>query len=152
MGAGSLREKCRANLAAIKLVRQLQAENRPATAEEKSVLVRYVGWGGLSQIFSPATDWQKENIELSALLSEEEFRAARASTLNAHYTSGEVIQAMYAAAERLGFAGGRILEPSCGTGHFFGFMPETIQSQSVITGIELDPVTAQIAKVRDALK
>ncbi len=146
MGAGSLREKCRANLAAIKLVRELQAENRPATAEEKSVLVRYVGWGGLSQIFSPATDWQKENIELSALLSEEEFRAARASTLNAHYTSGEVIQAMYAAAERLGFAGGRILEPSCGTGHFIGFMPEAIQSQSVITGIEIDPLTAQIAK------
>ena len=106
VGAGSLREKCRANLAAIKLLRQLQAENRPATGEEKSALVRYVGWGGLSQIFSPATDWQKENLELSALLSDDEFRAARASTLNAHYTSGEVIHAMYAAAERLGFNGG----------------------------------------------
>jgi N12 class adenine-specific DNA methylase len=147
VGAGSLREKCRANLAAIKLLRQLQAENRPATSEEKSALVRYVGWGGLSQIFSPATDWQKENLELSALLSDEEFRAARASTLNAHYTSGEVIQAMYAAAERLGFNGGRILEPSCGIGHFIGFMPEEIHAESVITGIEIDPLTAQIAKV-----
>jgi N12 class adenine-specific DNA methylase len=146
VGAGSLREKCRANLAAIKLLRQLQADNRPATHEEKSALVRYVGWGGLSQIFSPATDWQKENLELSTLLSEEEFRAARASTLNAHYTSGEVIQAMYAAAERLGFNGGRILEPSCGIGHFIGFMPEAVHSESLITGIEIDPLTAQIAK------
>ncbi|MGH7990479.1 MAG: helicase, partial [Limisphaerales bacterium] len=146
VGAGSLREKCRANLAAIKIVQRLQAENRPADNEEKSALVRYVGWGGLSQIFSPATDWQKENLELASLLSEEEFRAARASTLNAHYTSGEVIQAMYAAAARLGFNGGRILEPSCGIGHFIGFMPETIQSQAVITGIEIDPLTAQIAK------
>jgi N12 class adenine-specific DNA methylase len=146
VGAGSLREKCRANLAAIKLLRQLQAAIRPATNEEKSALVRYVGWGGLSQIFSPATDWQKENLELAALLSDEEFRAARASTLNAHYTSGEVIQAMYAAAGRLGFNGGRILEPSCGIGHFIGFMPEAIHSESIITGIEIDPLTAQIAK------
>lgn len=147
VGAGSLREKCRANLTAIKLLRQLQVENRPASPEEKSTLVRYVGWGGLAQIFSPATDWQKENVELSGLLSEEEFRAARASTLNAHYTSGDVIQAMYAAATKLGFNGGRILEPSCGIGHFIGFMPESLHSDSVITGIEIDPLTAQIAKV-----
>jgi N12 class adenine-specific DNA methylase len=146
VGAGSLREKCRVNLAAIKLLRRIQAENRPAVNEEKSALVRYVGWGGLSQIFSPATDWQKENLELSSLLSEEEFRAARASTLNAHYTSGDVIQAMYAAAERFGFGGGRILEPACGIGHFIGFMPETVHSQSIITGVEIDPLTAQIAK------
>src|ERR1700744_2578463 len=146
VGSGSLREKCRANLKAIKLLRQVQAENRSATPEEKSTLVRYVGWGGLAQIFSPATDWQKENIELSSLLFEEEFRAARASTLNAHYTSGDVIQAMYEAATQLGFNGGRILEPSCGIGHFIGFMPETLHSNSVITGIEIDPLTAQIAK------
>ncbi|HEX5400432.1 MAG TPA: hypothetical protein VFY06_15395, partial [Verrucomicrobiae bacterium] len=146
MGAGSPKEKCRVNLAAIKLVRKLQAENRPATQEEKSALVRYVGWGGLPQIFNPATDWQAESKELASLLSKEEFRAARASTLNAHYTSGEVIQAMYAALERLGFKGGRILEPACGIGHFIGFMPEAIQSQSVITGVEIDPLTAQIAK------
>ncbi|MDE3100487.1 MAG: hypothetical protein KGJ88_13545, partial [Verrucomicrobiota bacterium] len=128
------------------MVRKLQAENRPATREEKSALVRYVGWGGLPQIFNPATDWQAESKELASLLSKEEFRAARASTLNAHYTSGEVIQAMYAALERLGFKGGRILEPACGIGHFIGFMAEAIQSQSVITGVEIDPLTAQIAK------
>ena len=108
--------------------------------------MRYVGWGGLPQIFSPSTDWQAENLELSNLLSEDEFRAARASTLNAHYTSGEVIHGMYAALERLGFKEGRILEPAFGIGHFVGFMPATIQSQSAITGIEIDPLTAQIAK------
>ncbi|HZI32883.1 MAG TPA: hypothetical protein VFF11_11115, partial [Candidatus Binatia bacterium] len=128
------------------MLRRLQAENRAANNEEKSALVRYIGWGGLSQIFSPATDWQKENLELSGLLSDEEFRAARASTLNAHYTSGEVIQAMYAAAERIGFNGGRILEPSCGIGHFIGFMPDSVHSESLITGIEIDALTAQIAE------
>jgi N12 class adenine-specific DNA methylase/predicted O-methyltransferase YrrM len=110
------------------------------------VLVRYTGWGGLPQIFYPATDWQRENKELTALLSKEEFRHARASTLNAHYTSGEIISPMYSALERLGFKDGRILEPACGIGHFIGFMPESMQSQSVITGIELDSLTAQIAK------
>jgi N12 class adenine-specific DNA methylase/predicted O-methyltransferase YrrM len=110
------------------------------------VLVRYTGWGGLPQIFNPATDWQRENKELAALLSKEEFRHARASTLNAHYSSGEIISPMYSALERLGFKDGRILEPACGIGHFIGFMPESMQSQSVITGIELDPLTAQIAK------
>jgi hypothetical protein len=139
---GSLKAKCRTNLAAIKIVRQLQAENRAATNEEKSALVRYVGWGGLSQIFSPSSDWQAENLELSNLLSDDEFRAARASTLNAHYTSGEVIHGMYAALERLGFKEGRILEPAFGIGHFVGFMPDAIQSQSVITGIEIDPLAA----------
>ncbi len=147
VGTGSLKEKCRVNLAAIKLVRKLQAENRPATNEEKSALVRYVGWGGLPQIFSPATEWQAENLELSNLLSENEFRAARASTLNAHYTSSEVIHGMYAALERLGFKEGRILEPAFGIGHFVGFMPDSIHSHSAITGIEIDPLTAQIAKV-----
>ena len=122
------RQSAATNLAAIKIVRQLQAENRPATNEEKSALVRYVGWGGLPQIFSPSTDWQAENLELSNLLSDDEFRAARASTLNAHYTSGEVIHGMYAALERLGFKEGRILEPAFGIGHFVGFMPDAIQS------------------------
>jgi N12 class adenine-specific DNA methylase len=146
VGTGSLKEKCRFNLAAIKIVRKLQAENRPATQEEKSALVRYVGWGGLPQIFSPSSDWQAENLELSNLLSDDEFRAARASTLNAHYTSGEVIHGMYAALERLGFKEGRILEPAFGIGHFVGFMPDAIQSKSAITGIEIDPLTAQIAR------
>jgi N12 class adenine-specific DNA methylase/O-acetyl-ADP-ribose deacetylase (regulator of RNase III) len=110
------------------------------------VLVRYVGWGGLPQVFSPATDWQAENVELAGLLSDEEFRAARATTLNAHYTSGEVVRAMYSALERLGFGGGRILEPACGIGHFIGYMPETIHSRSLITGVEIDPLTAKIAR------
>jgi N12 class adenine-specific DNA methylase len=146
VGEGSLKEKCRANLAAIRLVRKLQSENRPATNEDKAILVRYVGWGGLPQVFSPATDWQAENVELASLLSEEEFRAARATTLNAHYTAGAVVKGMYAALERLGFRQGRILEPACGVGHFIGFMPEPMLAHSTITGIEIDPLTAQIAK------
>ncbi|HEX3856106.1 MAG TPA: methyltransferase domain-containing protein, partial [Verrucomicrobiae bacterium] len=146
VGEGSLKEKCRANLAAIKLVRKLQDEKRPATQEEKSALARYVGWGGLPQIFSSSGDWQTESKQLSKLLSEEEFRAARASTLNAHYTSGEIIHAMYSTLTRLGFREGRILEPACGIGHFIGYMPDSIQSRSTITGIEIDPLTAQIAK------
>ena len=146
VGEGSQKEKCRLNLAAIKVLRKVQAENRPATSEEKSMLVRYVGWGGIPQIFNPGTEWKKENEELTKLLSQEEFRLARASTLNAHYTSGEVIEAMYAALARLGFRQGRILEPACGIGHFIGYMPDSIQSRSAITGIEIDPVTAQIAK------
>jgi len=146
VGEGSLKEKCRANLAAIRLVRKIQSEKRSATQEEKSALVRYVGWGGLPQVFSPATDWQAENVELSSLLSDDEFKAARATTLNAHYTSAAVVKGMYAALERLGFKEGRILEPACGIGHFIGFMPEAIQSHSHVTGIEIDPLTAQIAK------
>ena len=109
--------------------------------------MRYVGWGGLPQVFNPASDWQNEAKELAALLSEEEFKLARASTLNAHYTSGEVIGAMYSALERLGFQGGRILEPACGIGHFIGYMPETIRPRSLITGIEIDPISAQISKI-----
>jgi N12 class adenine-specific DNA methylase len=147
VGDGSIKEKCRANLAAIKLLRRLDAENRPATGEDKSALVRYVGWGGIPQIFSPASDWQTENQELTSLLSEEEFRAARASTLNAHYTSAKVIHGMYAALNRFGFEQGRILEPACGIGHFIGFMPESVSSRSAITGIEIDPITAGIAKI-----
>ncbi|HEV2328819.1 MAG TPA: N-6 DNA methylase, partial [Verrucomicrobiae bacterium] len=128
-------------------MRQLESEKRNATDEEKSSLVRYVGWGGLPQVFNPASDWQNEAKELAALLSKNEFKLARASTLNAHYTSGEVIGGMYSALERLGFKGGRILEPACGIGHFIGYMPETIQSRSIITGIEIDPISAQIAKI-----
>ncbi|HEY3914415.1 MAG TPA: DEAD/DEAH box helicase family protein, partial [Verrucomicrobiae bacterium] len=146
IGDGSIREKCRGNLAAIKLVRQLGSENRPATDAEKAVLVRYVGWGGIPQIFSPASDWQAENVELTSLLTDEEFRAARASTLNAHYTSTTIIARMYSGLERLGFTHGRILEPSCGIGHFLGMMPEAMSDKSSVTAIELDPLTARIAK------
>lgn len=146
IGAGSIREKCRNNLEAIRLLHLLRAENRPATDAEKSRLVKYVGWGGIPQIFSPASDWQAENQQLSSLLTDEEFRFARASTLNAHYTSDKIIRAMYAALERFGFQDGRILEPACGIGHFIGFMPEQFHAQSIITGIEIDPLTAEIAK------
>ena len=147
VGKGSPRKKCWNNIEAIRLLRRLESEKRTATDEEKSVLVRYVGWGGLPQVFNPASDWQNEAKELAALLSQEEFKLARASTLNAHYTSGEVVAAMYSTVERLGFRGGRILEPACGIGHFIGYMPETIQPRSLITGIEIDPVSSKIAKI-----
>lgn len=146
VGEGSIKEKLRANIAAIRTIKQIQSENRAATPDEKSKLVRYVGWGGIPQIFNPTSDWQSEAEKLSSLLTEEEFQAARASTLNAHYTSGKVIRGMFTALERLGFENGRILEPACGIGHFIGFMPEKIHSQSRITAIELDPITAAIAK------
>ena len=147
VGKGSPRKKCWNNIQAIRLLRQLSSEKRTPTDTEKTILVRYVGWGGLPQVFNPASDWQNEAKELAALLSDEEFKLARASTLNAHYTSGEVIGSMYSALVRLGFQGGRILEPACGIGHFIGYMPEGIQSRSLITGIEIDPVSAQIAKL-----
>lgn len=147
VGKGTPRKKCWHNIQAIKLLRQLESEKRSATAKEKSILVRYVGWGGLPQVFNPASDWQTESKELAALLSKEEFKLARASTLNAHYTSGEVIGAMYAGLERFGFRGGRILEPACGIGHFVGYMPQSIQSNSLITGVEIDPMSAKIAKI-----
>lgn len=105
-----------------------------------------MGWGGIPQIFSPASDWQSENLEFTSLLSAEEFRAARASTLNAHYTSTTIIAALYGGVERLGFAHGRILEPSCGIGHFIGMMPQAMSERSSITAIELDPLTARIVK------
>jgi hypothetical protein len=146
VGDGSIKEKLRANIAAIRAIKEIQSENRAATPDEKSKLVRYVGWGGIPQIFNPTSDWQSEAEKLSSLLTEEEFQAARASTLNAHYTSGKVIRGMFAALERLGFENGRILEPACGIGHFIGFMPEKIHFQSRITAIELDPITAAIAK------
>ena len=147
VGKGSPRKKCWNNIQAIRLLRKLDSEQRQPTVEEKTLLVRYVGWGGLPQIFNPASDWQNEAKELASLLSDDEFKLARASTLNAHYTSGEVIGAMYSALERLGFQGGRILEPACGIGHFIGYIPDGVQSRSLITGIEIDPVSAQIAKL-----
>ena len=126
----------------------LDTESRPATAEEKALLVKYVGWGALPQVFDvDAPGWRKEQVKLSELLTDEEHRAARATTLNAHYTSPVVVRAMYQALERFGFQGGRILEPACGIGHFIGLMPEDILRRATITGIEIDPLTASIAKV-----
>ncbi len=148
IGKGSLKQKCRTNLEAIRLLRTLETEKRAATNEEKSVLVKYVGWGGIPQVFDPlgGNDWDNEREQLASLLTTEEFEAARSSTLNAHYTSPEVIRGMYAALHRFGFKHGRILEPACGIGHFIGCMPDEMHSRSTITGIEIDPLTARIAK------
>jgi N12 class adenine-specific DNA methylase len=148
IGVGGLKQKFRQNVAAIETLRRIEAENRAASPEEKAILVKYVGWGGTPQVFAevPPKDWIQEHAQLAQLLSKDEFESARASTLNAHYTAPEVIQAMYAAVEQLGFQGGRILEPSCGLGHFIGLMPEKMHAQSPITGIELDSVTARLAQ------
>jgi N12 class adenine-specific DNA methylase/predicted O-methyltransferase YrrM len=129
-------------------LRLIEQEKRPATQAEKSVLVKFVGWGGMPQVFAavPPNDWQKEADQLSQVLKPEEWEGARASTLNSHYTSPEIIRAIYTGIERLGFKGGRILEPACGVGHFIGLMPEAIHTQSTITGIEIDSITARISK------
>lgn len=148
IGIGSAKSKCRANIAALELLKRLEAEERAATADEKQVLVRYVGWGGLPQVFDTFNaEWKQERERLESILNAEELESARATTLNAHYTSPAVIRAMYALLGRLGFEQGRILEPACGIGHFIGVMPDEIHGGSLITGIEIDSVTARIAKV-----
>jgi len=148
IGVGGMKQKFRQNIAAIETLRRIEESNRAATPAEQSVLVKYVGWGGMPQVFAevPPKDWRVEHAQTAQLLTKEEFAAARASTLNAHYTAPEVIQAMYAAVERLGFQGGHILEPSCGLGHFIGLMPETMHARSPVTGIELDSITARLAQ------
>ncbi len=147
LGVGSLKRKCRDNLAAIELLKQLEAEPRSPTPAELRTLVRYVGWGGLPQVFDSYNDeWTAERERLESLLTAEELESARASTLNAHYTSPTVIRAMYAALERFGFTHGRILEPACGIGHFIGLMPEGMSRKSVVTGVEIDSLSARIAK------
>ena len=148
MGAGSLKEKCHGNFRAIEVLREVEAARRKATPEEQQTLVRYVGWGGLPQVFATHEDstWQAERDHLRELLTPEEYRSAQATTLNAHYTSATVVSAMYEAVQRLGFTHGKILEPSAGIGHFFGLMPEAMRSQSTLTGIEIDPLTARIAR------
>ena len=147
LGVGSLKRKCQDNLAAIALLKRLEAEARTATPDEKRVLVRYVGWGGLPQVFDAWNDdWKEERARLEQLLRPDELDSARATTLNAHYTSPVVIRAMYAALARLGFKSGRILEPALGLGHFIGLMPEAMHAQSLITGVKIDSVTARLAK------
>src|SRR5580658_4082029 len=147
LGDGGPKLKFQKNIAAIETLRQFDAEERPATPEEKATLVKYVGWGAMPQVFDvDNTDWRKEPSRLSEILSHEEHRSARATTLNAHYTAPTVIGAMYRAAERFGFKGGRVLEPACGIGHFVGLMPEDMLRHSTVTGIEIDPLTARIAK------
>ena len=131
LGEGGPKQKFQQNLKAIKTLRTLDAEERPATDEEKAALVKYVGWGAMPQVFDvDSTDWHKEQIQLSEILSDEEHRSARATTLNAHYTAPTVIGAMYCAAERFGFKGGRVLEPAFGIGHFVGLMPEDMLRRS----------------------
>lgn len=147
VGQGSLKQKCHDNFAAIELLRTLQSQYRAATEDEKRVLVKYVGWGGIPQVFAwnGAGDWDAERERLRSLLSSEEYEAARASTLNAHYTAPTIIEAIYEAVDRLGFSNGRILEPAVGLGHFFGMMPDEMHEVSRLTGIEIDPLTASIS-------
>jgi len=147
VGVGSLKQKARDNLAAIEVLQRLERETRSPTAEELRQLIHFVGWGGLPQVFdSWNKEWKTERERLESLLSESELESARASTLNAHYTAPVVIRAMFAALQRFGFERGRILEPACGLGHFIGLMPEDMLRQSQITGIEIDSVTARLAK------
>jgi hypothetical protein len=148
IGVGGIKQKFKQNVAAIEALRQIEAEDRTATPAEQAILVKYVGWGGMPQVFAevPPDDWRQEHGRIAELLTKDEFAAARASTVNAHYTAPEVIRAMYAAVERLGFHGGRILEPACGLGHFVGLMPDAMERDSVVTGIELDSLTSRIAQ------
>ena len=146
IGIGGAKEKFRNNMAAINLLHELEIENRLATPEEQGVLSRYVGWGGLSMAFDEHNAaWAEEFKELYASLSPEEYRAAMESTLTAFYTPPVVIKAMYDALDRLGFSQGNILEPSCGTGNFFGLLPESMQN-SKLHGVEIDSLTGRIAK------
>ena len=146
IGVGGAKEKFRNNMAAINLLHELEIENRLATPEEQEVLSQYVGWGGLSMAFDEHnTAWAEEFKELYASLSPEEYRAAMESTLTAFYTPPVVIKAMYDALDRLGFSQGNILEPSCGTGNFFGLLPESMQN-SKLHGVEIDSLTGRIAK------
>jgi N12 class adenine-specific DNA methylase/predicted RNA methylase len=146
LGEGGAKAKFRDNIAALKLLGQLREQARAATPEEQATLVRYVGWGGLPQAFDHRNqNWQAEYHELAALLSKDEYERARRSTQDAHYTSQTVVEGIYKGLERLGFAGGSVLEPSSGTGNFIGLMPEQMRKASQFTAIELDPLTAEIA-------
>ena len=146
LGVGGPKQKFARNIEAIRTLFKLEEEHRGATAEEQLVLSQYVGWGGLADAFDPGKDnWAKEYAELKGLLSEDEYAAARSSTLNAHYTSPTVIRSIYDAVERMGFRSGNILEPSMGVGNFFGMLPDTMQD-SRLYGVELDSITGRIAK------
>lgn len=146
LGEGGPKTKFAANIAAIETLKRIGTEKRPATPEEQDTLSRFVGWGGLSDAFDPDKEkWAKEYAQLKELLPEEEYKLARASVLNAHYTSPTVIQAMYKALDGLGFHSGNILEPGLGVGNFFGLLPENMAG-SRLYGAEIDPVTGQIAK------
>lgn len=146
LGCGSVRQKFADNLAAIRLLKTLESEDRNATWEEQTVLSKYVGWGGMQQAFDPENHaWDAEYAQLKNALEEFEYSAARSSVLNAHYTSPTVIGAIYEAVGNLGFTSGNILEPSCGVGNFFGLLPDTMQ-YSKLYGVELDSISGRIAK------
>ena len=146
LGVGGPKQKFARNIAAIRTLFKLEEEHRGATAEEQQVLSQYVGWGGLADAFDPDKDnWAKEYAELKGLLSEDEYAAARSSTLNAHYTSPVVIRSIYDAVEKMGFQSGNILEPSMGVGNFFGMLPSSM-ADSRLYGVELDSITGRIAK------
>ena len=146
LGEGGAKQKYARNIEAIRTLFKLEDEHRGATAEEQQVLSQYVGWGGLADAFDPGKDsWAKEYAELKGLLSEDEYAAARSSTLNAHYTSPTVIRSIYDAVERMGFHSGNILEPSMGVGNFFGMLPDSM-ADSRLYGVELDSITGRIAK------
>ena len=146
LGVGGPKQKFARNIEAIRTLFKLEEEHRGATAEEQQVLSQYVGWGGLADAFDPNKDgWAKECAELKGLLSEDEYAAARSSTLNAHYTSPTVIRSIYDAVERMGFRSGNILEPSMGVGNFFGMLPDSM-ADSRLYGVELDSITGRIAK------
>ena len=146
LGAGGAKTKFHNNVAAIQTLRKIESEERLAAPEEQEILSRYVGWGGLPQAFDGNNEqWAEEFTQLQKLLSPEEYEAAKATTLNAHYTSPTVIQAIYQAVENMGFRTGNILEPSCGIGNFFGLVPESMKD-SHLYGVELDPLTGRIAQ------
>ena len=146
LGEGGPKAKFQANVEAIKLLKYLEKTTGQATPEQQQVLSRYVGWGGLADAFDPDKEsWSKEYAQLKELLTPEEYAAARASTLNAHYTSPTVIRAIYEAVGRMGFETGNILEPSCGVGNFFGMLPEEMQN-SRLYGVELDSISGRIAQ------
>ena len=146
LGEGGPKQKFACNIEAIRTLQAIEAEGRSSTPEEQEILSQYVGWGGLADAFDPDKgSWAKEYKELKGLLSEDEYAAARASTLNAHYTSPAVIRAIYDAVEQMGFTTGNILEPSCGVGNFFGMLPESMAG-SKLYGVELDSITGRIAR------
>ena len=146
LGEGGAKTKYAFNIAAIQTLKQIEAEGRQARPDEQEILSRYVGWGGLPQAFDAENaSWQKEYQQLKSLLTDEEYAAARGSTLNAHYTSPVVIRAMYEALGNMGFQDGNVLEPACGVGNFFGILPEEMQS-SKLYGVELDSITGRMAR------
>ena len=148
LGEGGAKSKFAANILAIQTLKQIEAEKRPATQEEKEILSRYVGWGGLASAFdSGNASWYKEYTQLKGLLTDKEYRSARASTLDSFYTTPTVIQSIYQALEQFGFESGNILEPACGVGNFFGCMPQDMHRDSKLYATELDDITGRIAKL-----